>query len=93
MESGLKPELEQFVEEQVATGRYGSRDEAVNAAVALLREQAEFRAYVQSAIAEADASLARGDYQDYTEEEMDALFEGIKAEGHARLAEGQRQAV
>ena len=93
MESGLKPELERFLEEQVAAGRYASRDEAMNAAVALLREQAEYRAYVQSAIAEAEASLARGEGTVYDAEGLRQMAQEIKAEGRERLARREVRAA
>lgn len=39
----LTPELEAFVNEQVARGRYRSASEAVRASIRLLREQTEGR--------------------------------------------------
>lgn len=93
MQADLEPELERFLEEQVAAGRFGSRSEAVNAAVALLREQAEYRAYVQSAIAEAKASLARGEGQTFTAEELREHFAADRIRERARMRQPLEKAA
>ena len=58
MDTVLPPELEQFAADAVASGRFGSRDEMVVAAVALLRqEDAELAAFAESL----DAAEAEGE--------------------------------
>jgi putative addiction module CopG family antidote len=44
MQVSLRPELAKFIEEQVKGGRFGSADDAVNEAVARLREEEELLA-------------------------------------------------
>ena len=44
MNVSLKPELVEFVRDQVRAGRYGSADDAVNAAVAKLKAEEELLA-------------------------------------------------
>ena len=76
----LTPEMEQFVAEKVRAGVYRSADEAVNALLAMTREQerltpedvAELRAELDPAIAEAD----RRQFVEFT-------AEGIINEGRA----------
>jgi len=44
MQVQLKPELARFIEDQVKSGRYGSPEDAVNAAVAKLQSEEELLA-------------------------------------------------
>lgn len=74
MEIQLKPELEQFIREEVDRGRYDTPAEAVNAAVARLQTDAELspddledlRTELDLGIAEAD----RGEFAEFTAEEI-----------------------
>ena len=89
----LPNELESFIEQEVACGRYASTDEAVGVAVKLLREMSqcseptledleEFRA----CLAEGHDDIARGRVRRINnEEESRAFAEEIKARGRARL--------
>lgn len=42
MATGITPDNEHFIEEAIASGRFSSRDEALNKAIRLLREEAHF---------------------------------------------------
>jgi antitoxin ParD1/3/4 len=53
----LTPELDKFVQRAVATGRYGSSSEVVREGLRLLHEREGFRAYVEQAIAVAEADV------------------------------------
>lgn len=61
----LPPDLEQFVQERIASGRAGSPDHVIAEALALLREQemddAERLAALRADIDDGLASLTRGD--------------------------------
>lgn len=80
----LTPDLEQFVQKEVATGRYSSPDEAVCAAVRIMREQR--LASLRDAIDFADAQVASGKCTTLNdEEELRRFMEETKAEGRRRL--------
>ena len=57
MEISIPPDLESFVEQEFATGMYGSREEVVLQAVNLLREE---RSQALSGIKEGLADVAAG---------------------------------
>lgn len=66
MQVSLRPELVKFIEEQVRGGKYGSVDDALNDAVARLREEEELLAGELddddlAAIEEGLAQVARGE--------------------------------
>ncbi len=65
MNISLKPEQEQFVQEQLAQGQYQSADEVVAKALKLLQQkQQEYEAWkedVRAKVDEAVASLERGE--------------------------------
>jgi putative addiction module CopG family antidote len=65
MEIRLRPELEELIKQDVQRGPYGTVDEFVEQAVAMLHEQeawlAANRADIQSKIAEGYASAQRGE--------------------------------
>lgn len=87
MDISLTPELEQFIEETVKTGRYRSVSDLINLAVSLLKDEEnldeegtkELRRLVTVGVEEAD----RGDLAPWDAEE-------IKAEGRRRLAERRK---
>jgi antitoxin ParD1/3/4 len=70
----IKPELQRFIEDQVKSGRYGSTDDAMNAAVAVLQTESELspeeiddlRAKLDVGLAEAD----RGEFAAFTAEDV-----------------------
>ncbi|MCE5267033.1 MAG: type II toxin-antitoxin system ParD family antitoxin [Planctomycetaceae bacterium] len=72
------PELEQFVEEQVAEGRYGSPQELVVTAVRVLREvearQSQFGEDVRLGVEQ----LERGEFNEYDEAGLRERFEELK---------------
>ncbi len=56
----LTPELEQFVADTVATGRYSSASEVVRASLRKLEDEERWRAYAKTRIAEGLEDLAAG---------------------------------
>jgi antitoxin ParD1/3/4 len=79
MNVSLTPELESFVEEAVASGRYGSASEAVRAGLRILQErEAKFTALkreIDKGIASPDQPLSG-----------DALAADVKQRGRERLS-------
>ena len=81
MDVQLKPELAQFIEDQIKVGRYNSPDEAINAAVARVQTEEELLAdkLDQQDIAAIEEGLAqanRGEGRSWTEvrEELRAKY-------------------
>jgi antitoxin ParD1/3/4 len=60
MNVSLTPELEKFVEETVATGRYSSASEVVRASLRKLEEQERWSAYAKAKIAKGLEDVAAG---------------------------------
>ena len=82
---GLIPsDLEQFVQQQLATGEYRSQDEVVAAGLQVLRElkrrQAEFRRDVQVGVDELD----RGEGIKIAANELRAFFDDVQTRGEQR---------
>lgn len=86
----LPPELTAFVQDLVKSGRYPSANEAAAAAVELLQEREELRAFklerLRQELAKADDDFKAGRYTRYTDETLPQLAEKIKREGRKRLA-------
>ena len=60
MNVSLTPELEKFVAETVATGRYSSASEVVRASLRLMEEEERWKAYARSKIAKGLADVEAG---------------------------------
>ena len=83
MLSGLPADLEQFMEQELAAGKYASREELVAEAVRLLRKRERRVKELREEILPALERLDRGEG-----EPLDA--EDIKARGVKRLADQGR---
>jgi antitoxin ParD1/3/4 len=60
MNVSLTPELEKFVADTVATGRYSSASEVVRASLRILVEEERWKAYAQEKIAAGLEDFAAG---------------------------------
>jgi putative addiction module CopG family antidote len=87
MINGLPEDLEQFVEQELASGKYASRDELVTEAVRLLRERERRLKGLREKILPALERLDRGEYTEYNEGSLRDLIDNVKVRGRARLAE------
>jgi len=74
-----------FVQKAIASGRLTSEEEAVRQALALWEERERRRLEIVAMVDEAEASLARGQGREITEESMKALAEEVKQRGRRRL--------
>jgi len=74
----------------VQTGRFLSPDDALREAVGFLEQREtsllETRAFVQEGLDDLDS----GDYEDFTDENLRHLFDGVESRGRQRLTTGQR---
>lgn len=83
MSSDLSPENEKFIESQVATGAFSSRNAAIEAGVELLRK----RDSLVNRIRESRRQLDSGEYKEYNEDSLEARFDELRA----RIAKKQSE--
>lgn len=78
----LPPEFEEFVEQELASGRYLSADEVVCEGLRLLRDREQRLAELRKDIDVGWAQMERGEVIEIeTERAHQALFDDIKARG------------
>ena len=84
MNVSLTPELERFLNEQVRSGRYYSKEEAVGKAVELLKEMEEAEGRLETVLQEAEDSgpateMTAQDWADIENEGLKMLRSGKSA--------------
>jgi antitoxin ParD1/3/4 len=89
MEVHLTPDQEAFVRAAIASGRLESAEDAVKQALSLWEQRERSRMEILAALDAAEASIARGEGIEITEESMKELAEKVKQRGRARLLAGQ----
>ena len=60
----LKPEYEEFIRSQIQSGKYGSAEELIGEAIALLRERKQRIEELRQKIAVGTAQIAKGQVTD-----------------------------
>jgi antitoxin ParD1/3/4 len=86
MLASLPPELEAFIQSEVASGKYASVDEAVSAAVRLLQEREYHLACLKSDIDEGLTAFENGDVIAIRAvDDRQALIDDISRRGRERL--------
>ena len=60
----LKPEYEEFIRSQIQSGKYGSAEELIGEAIALLRERKQRIDELRQKIAVGSAQIAKGQVTD-----------------------------
>ena len=86
MDVELTPDQRAFVQKAIESGRFSRVEEAVQEALALWEERERRRLEIMAMVEEAEASLARGEGREITEESMKALAEDIKQRLRRRIA-------
>ena len=84
MPQSLPPELQQFVDQELASGRYQTREDVICDALRLLRERKlhELRKEIDAGLQQLD----RGEGIEIEDERsLQAFFDEIKAQGRERL--------
>ena len=80
--SNLSPEIERFIQAQLARGAYQDRDELIEEALRLWKRQQEDRAYIAREVTKGVEQAERGEYDEL---DMDAIVtevhEQLDAEG------------
>ena len=82
----LTPDQRAFVQKAIESGRFSRAEEAIQEALALWEERERRRLEILAMLDEADASLARGEGREITEESMKALAEEVKQRLRRRIA-------
>ena len=75
-----------FVQRAIENGRFSREEESVQEALALWEERERRRLEILAMVDEAEASLARGEGREITEESMKALAEDVKQRMRRRIA-------
>ena len=86
MEVQLTPDQKAFVRHAIESGRLHREEEAVQEALAMWEEREPTRVEILTAVDRAEASLARGEGRNITEQSMRELAGEVKKRGRARLA-------
>jgi putative addiction module CopG family antidote len=90
MEVHLTDDQKAFVRQAIETGRFHREEDAVQEALSLWEERERQRAEFLASVADAKASLARGEGLTITQQSMRELAEEVKERGKARLAAEQQ---
>jgi putative addiction module CopG family antidote len=85
--NGLPSDLAQFVEQELAAGKYQTEADLVCEAVRLLCEREKRLSDLRSEILPALAKLDQGNYTAYDEQGLREMIDDVKARGRTRLAE------
>ena len=80
MASDLSPDTESFIQQEIAVGAFQSRQDALEAGVALLRK----RKALLEKLDEGHRQLDAGEFVDFDEEGLRQLFEGLKERTRSR---------
>lgn len=89
MNVDLSPDQRAFVQKAIESGRFSRAEEAVQEALALWEKRERRRLEIVAMVEEAEASLARGEGREITEESMRALAAEVKERARRRLAAEQ----
>ena len=89
MVASLSPELEQFVQSEVETGHFASREAVIEAALWDMQQRRAETPEIKELrrlLAEADEDFEKGNFIRFqNEDELRAHAEEVKARGRARL--------
>lgn len=84
--ASLPPELEAFIQSEVASGKYATADEAVSEAVRLLQEREQHLACLKSDLDKGLTAFEKGEVVVIrTEGDRQALIDDISRRGRERL--------
>jgi hypothetical protein len=84
MSRDLSPENEQFIQHAIAGSVFHDREQALDAAVELLRKRQELLDHID----EGTRQLRSGQYAEYDEAGLRAFFDEVQAEGKRRCESG-----
>ena len=82
----LNPEQQKLIDEMVKSGLFDSPDQVVDTALRLLDERNKQLEALRKDVQVGIDQLDRGEYTEYTGENLHELFDAIKQRGRERLA-------
>jgi antitoxin ParD1/3/4 len=85
MEIALAPELEQFIQEQIQSGRYSSASEVIFAGLQLLKDQQIYKGRFEELRQEVSIGLAASEAGEVIDAEI--VFQNLQAKLQQRRAE------
>ena len=80
MASNLSPDTESFIQQEIALGSFQSREDALEAGVALLKRRRE----LMDRLAESRRQLDEGEYFEYDDDGLRQLFESLIARSESK---------
>jgi Arc/MetJ-type ribon-helix-helix transcriptional regulator len=80
MSSDLSPDTESFIQQEIALGIYQSREDVLEAGVAMLKRRRE----LMNRLAESRRQLDEGEYFEYDDEGLHQLFEQLIAQAESK---------
>ncbi|MCH8922696.1 MAG: type II toxin-antitoxin system ParD family antitoxin [Planctomycetes bacterium] len=84
MSSAFSSDIDQLVQQQLATGQYQSAEDVMRTALQLLADRSQRLKELRAEVQVGRDDLARGDYEEYDESSLRELFDGIQQRGRAR---------
>jgi putative addiction module CopG family antidote len=89
MEVNLTPDQKAFIREAIESGRLHREEDAVQEALSLWEERERSRAEILTAVDAAEASIARREGRNITQDSVQELADEVKQRGRRRLAAEQ----
>lgn len=85
MDFHLTPDHEAFIQSNVRSGRFQSADDAVREAIDLLAKRETDSVGIREFVQEGVSDFDKGESEDFTDDNLHTLFEGIGSRGRERL--------
>jgi len=83
MSSDLSPDTESFIQQEIALGAFQSREDAIEAGIALLKSRRD----LMNRLAESRRQLDEGEYFEYDDEGLRQLFDELIARAENRSSQ------
>jgi antitoxin ParD1/3/4 len=81
----ISDRLLELIEQKIASGQYRSADDVIESAMRLLDERDKAIESLRRDVQRGLDQLARGDYEEYTDETLGQLFDELEAEAYREL--------
>jgi putative addiction module CopG family antidote len=85
MEVQLTPDQKAFVRQAIESGRFNREEDAIHEALSLWEERERTRTEILTAVDAAEASIARGESREITQDSMRRRAEEVKQRGRRRF--------
>ena len=82
MSISLPPDIEEFIRDEVASGRYDSADDVLHEAIGILKVRQRQREELRTDIRAAVEQIENGDYFEYDNSSLREFLNELKQEAH-----------